>query len=146
MNTKWSDLNNLQLGRYAEYYAKMVFSSYGWDIYTSEVDDHGVDFVAKDKDNAFFEIQVKGVRNNNVVCMSKEKQVLDKQHLIAYLRFTDDHFPEMYVIPSLVFLEPNQAFSSHDYVGKKSKPEWVINYTGKTKELIEAYRAEAFFS
>ena len=46
-NTNWSELSYLQLGRYAEYYAKMEFSSYGYDVYTSEVDDHGVDFVAK---------------------------------------------------------------------------------------------------
>ena len=46
-NTNWSKLSHLQLGRYAEYYAKMEFVSYGYDVYTSEVDDHGVDFVAR---------------------------------------------------------------------------------------------------
>ena len=54
---KWSDLRPMQLGRYAEYYAKMEFASYGYDIYTSEVDDHGVDFVARDvKTDIFYEI------------------------------------------------------------------------------------------
>ena len=47
-NTSWSNLNHMQLGKYAEYYAKMEFTSYGYDVYTSEVDDHGVDFVARD--------------------------------------------------------------------------------------------------
>ena len=46
-NTNWSELSHLQLGRYAEYYAKMEFASFGYDVYTSEVDDHGVDFVAR---------------------------------------------------------------------------------------------------
>ena len=44
-NLNWSKLNHLQLGKYAEYYAKMEFASYGYEVYTSEVDDHGVDFV-----------------------------------------------------------------------------------------------------
>jgi predicted GNAT family N-acyltransferase len=48
-NTIWSKLNSLQLGRYAEYYAKMEFASYGFEIYTSELDDHGIDFIAKTK-------------------------------------------------------------------------------------------------
>lgn len=39
-NTKWSILNRMQLGEYAEYYAKMEFASYDLDVYTSEVDDH----------------------------------------------------------------------------------------------------------
>lgn len=41
-NLNWSKLNHMQIGRYAEYYAKMEFTSYGYDVYTSEVDDHGV--------------------------------------------------------------------------------------------------------
>lgn len=44
---KWFELTPLQLGRYAEYYAKMEFASYGFEVYTSEVDDHGVDFIVK---------------------------------------------------------------------------------------------------
>ena len=63
-NLKWSDLTHLQLGRYAEYYAKMEFASYGYEVYTSEVDDHGVDFIVKVPNTAkFFEVQVKSVRN-----------------------------------------------------------------------------------
>ena len=44
---KWFELTPLQLGRYAEYYSKMEFASYGFEVYTSEVDDHGVDFIVK---------------------------------------------------------------------------------------------------
>lgn len=54
MNTDWERLRPLQLGRYGEYYAKMEFASYGYDIYTSEVDDHGVDFIAKDMKSGIF--------------------------------------------------------------------------------------------
>ena len=42
LNMNWSRLSRLQIGRYAEYYAKMEFASYGFDVYTSEVDDYGV--------------------------------------------------------------------------------------------------------
>jgi hypothetical protein len=37
-NTDWSKLSALQLGRYAEYFAKMEFASYGLEVYTTEVD------------------------------------------------------------------------------------------------------------
>ena len=65
-NLNWSKLNHMQIGRYAEYYAKMEFTSYGYDVYTSEVDDHGVDFVAKSPQGVFLEVQVKAVRDNYV--------------------------------------------------------------------------------
>ena len=69
-NTNWSKLNHLQLGRYAEYYAKMEFTSYGFEVYTSEVDDHGVDFVAKlPGENTFYEVQVKSVRDYGYILL-----------------------------------------------------------------------------
>ena len=51
---KWSGLNHMQLGQFGEYYAKMEFASYGFDVYTSEVDDHGVDFIARDIKTGIF--------------------------------------------------------------------------------------------
>ena len=69
-NLNWSKLNHMQLGRYAEYYAKMEFTSYGYDVYTSEVDDHGVDFIAKNPTGHFWEVQVKAVRE--LFCVSRK--------------------------------------------------------------------------
>lgn len=43
----WSRLNRLQLGKYAEYLAKMESVLCGCDVFTSEVDDHGIDFVIR---------------------------------------------------------------------------------------------------
>ena len=51
----WSSLNALQIGKYAEYYAKMEFTLYGFDVFTSEVDDKGIDFVAK-INNQYFDV------------------------------------------------------------------------------------------
>jgi len=78
-NLEWFQLNSLQLGRYGEYYAKMEFASYGMDVYTSEVDDHGVDFVAKTKSGKFIEIQVKSIRveKTGYVFMTKEHFSVD---------------------------------------------------------------------
>ena len=70
---KWSELSHMQLGRYGEYYAKMEFTSYGFDVYTSEVDDHGIDFIDKGKDDNYYEVQVKSVRNDNYVFIRKDK-------------------------------------------------------------------------
>lgn len=42
----------------------MEFVSYGFEVYTSEVDDYGVDSIAKKPGtNMFYKVQVKAVRN-----------------------------------------------------------------------------------
>lgn len=147
-NTKWSELSSLQLGKYGEYYAKMEFSSYGWDIYTSEVDDHGVDFVVKDiKSGGFFEIQVKSIRPGGYAFISKDKISLDDHHLVCFLYFVDGKIPEAYIIPATVWKNPNAVFVEHNYdkPGQTSKPEWGINYSNKNLHLLDKYKSGKFF-
>ncbi len=134
-NTNWSELSHLQLGRYAEYCAKMEFASYGYDVYTSEVDDHGVDFVARNPDDGqYYEIQVKAVRNLDYVYIRKDKMVLSPVRLVYLLLFSDGALPECYVIPSLTWSNPNTLFVERNYdkPGQKSAPEWGINLSKRT--------------
>jgi len=43
----WNRLSHLQISRYAEYFVKMEFTLFGFEVYTAEVDDRGVDFVIR---------------------------------------------------------------------------------------------------
>ena len=136
MNTNWSMLTALQVGRYAEYYAKMEFTSYGFDVYTSEVDDHGVDFIAKNAMGDYYEVQVKSVRNDNYVFIRKDKIQLDDKHLVCFIRYVDGELPESYVFPSMVWNDPDGAlFISRDYEGLKSAPEYGLNVKGHMAQL-----------
>lgn len=75
---KWDKLNQRQLGQYGEYYAKMEFASYGYDVYTSEVDDHGVDFVARGiVTGTFYEVQVKSIYKGKYTYMQKQHMSVD---------------------------------------------------------------------
>ena len=143
----WSELAPLQLGKYAEYYAKMEFTSYGYDVYTSEVDDHGVDFVVKYRGD-FREVQVKSVRKAHYVFIPKDKIVLDEKHLVCLLVFTDGKLPAVYIIPATAWLTPNEVFVDRAYgkPGQNSKPEYGINITKKTASLLEPYRADYYFN
>ena len=139
----WSKLNHIQLGRYAEYYAKMEFASYGLDIYTSEVDDHGIDFVAKTKDGSFLELQVKAIRQNNYVFMKKDKWDIDDENtFLILLIFEDNNMPRVYMIPSNAWKTPNGLLCDMDYEGLKSKPEYGINVSRKNMPLLMDYKVE----
>lgn len=145
-STNWSKLNHLQLGRYAEYYAKMEFASYGFEVYTSEVDDHGVDFVVKaPKENIFYEVQVKSVRDYGYGFMAKSKMPeLTENRLVCYMHFVDGKLPDVFVIPATAWLNPSAVLvdRKYDKPGQKSDPEWGINISKKNYDLISEYRAE----
>jgi hypothetical protein len=67
----WSHLNDLQVGKYAEYFVKMELTMYGFEVYSTEVDDRGIDFVARGDGGPFIEVQVKSLRNFGYVYMQK---------------------------------------------------------------------------
>ena len=147
-NTNWSKLNHLQLGRYAEYYAKMEFASYGFEVYTSEVDDHGVDFVAKlPGENRYYEVQVKSVRDYGYIYMAKSKMPeLSEDRLVCYLHFIDGQLPDVFVIPATAWENPNAVLvdRKYDKPGQKSKPEWGINISKKNYNLLDEYKADCW--
>ncbi len=138
-NCDWTRLNALQIGRYAEYYAKMEFASYGFEIYTSEVDDHGIDFVTKKDQNQYIDIQVKSIRGYNYIFFPKDKFVLRDNLYAAIVIFMPMEPPQFYLIPSISWHQPNALLVSRDYVGKKSKPEWGLNLSGKNIGLLYQY-------
>lgn len=143
-NMKWLQLSNKQLGQYAEYYAKMEFTSYGYDVYTSEVDDHGVDFVAINLQNdKMYKVQVKSLLRGSYAFIKKDKIKLDEYHLVCLLHFTEGKLPEVYVIPAIAWNEINEVFKDRAHY---KKPEWGINYSKKNIPLLEKYKAENYFN
>ena len=142
----WSKLNSLQLGRYAEYYAKMEFASYGFEVYTSEVDDHGVDFIAKlPGENRFYEVQVKSLREYGYIFMAKSKMPEPSdERLICFLHFIDGKLPDVFVIPASAWKNPNTILvdRKYDKPGQKSEPEWGVNVSKKNYNLLTEYKAD----
>ncbi|GAA3653083.1 DUF4365 domain-containing protein [Asaccharospora irregularis] len=144
-NTGWSKLNSLQLGRYAEYFAKMEFASYGLEVYTCEVDDHGIDFIVKDKTGRFCEIQVKSLRNKGYVFMAKNKfDISNKNLYLTLLLFEDGKNPDIFLIPSAAWEVPNEVFVDRNYdkPGQTSKPEYGVNISNKNYDILEIFTFE----
>ena len=43
----WSRLSKQQVGAYTEYFVKMELTMFGFQVYSAEVDDRGIDFIAR---------------------------------------------------------------------------------------------------
>ena len=113
----WSRLTPLQVGRYAEYFAKMEFTLYGFDVYSTEVDDKGIDFVIRRSEERYYDVQVKSSRNANYIFFAKSKFALRENLLAAIVLFLDGQSPDLFLVPSSVWLQPNALFTSRDYEG-----------------------------
>jgi len=141
---KWKSLNKIQVGTYAEYFVKMELTMHGFQVYTTEVDDRGIDFVTRATGGRFIEVQVKSSRGTGYIFMEKTKFLLSQTLHLALVLFIEGEEPVLYMIPSIVWNEPNSIFVSRDYdkEGQKSKPEWGINLSQKNLSALEPYRFE----
>ena len=112
----------------------MAFLSHGCDVYSSEVDDHGIDFVIKSK-GVYYDIQVKSCQSTtNYMFAQKDKFNIEQDNLyLALIIFKDDHLPRMFLIPACAWKKENDLLRNRPYgkEGQTSKPEWGINMSNK---------------
>lgn len=144
MKYQWTKLSRQQIGRYAEYYTKMELTLFGFDVYTSEVDNKGIDFVAK-RNGHYYDFQVKSVRKGSgtYVYMTKKHFVLRPNLWLALMVFSEGEMPSAYIIPSIEWTSPNGLLVSRDYIGKASDPEWGICLSKKNQLILEKYKIES---
>ncbi len=137
---RWSRLNKQQVGAYVEYFVKMELTMFGFQVYSTEVDDRGVDFVARSDRGPFLEIQVKSVRGQGYVFLQKSKFGLADHLYLALGILEEGKLPALYLIPSRVWDVPNATFVSRDYGGElKSKPEWGLNISPRQIGALEPF-------
>mgnify|MGYP001582516893 CR=1 FL=1 len=117
------------------------FIKNGFDVFSTEVDDKGIDLVVKNEHGEYFDIQVK---TSNQTYMFMRKEVFKpRPNLYVALLILDKKETQFFIlIPSLDFKnKPLPTFlKDKDYEGKKSQPEYGISTSDKhLSEIIERY-------
>lgn len=132
---------HLQTGRVGELLIKAKFIENGFDVFSTEVDDKGVDLVVKNEHGKYFDIQVK-TSNQTYVFMRKEVFKPCNNLYVALLILDKQEKQFFVLIPSLDFKnKPLPTFlKDNDYEGKKSQPEYGIDPSDKhIGEIIKRY-------
>jgi hypothetical protein len=116
----------------------------GWQLYTSEVDDRGIDYLIRTNLGKCVEAQVKTVRlkKNAYVFFRKDHispEQLKKSYAICLVVMREGEEPDIFFIPGRVWLAPNDIFVSHDYEGRKSAPEYGIAISQKNLLKLSEY-------
>ena len=135
----WKKLNRQQVGAFSEYFVKMEFTMFGFQVYSTEVDDRGIDFVIRYENGPFISIQVKSVREKGYVFMQKEKFELSNNLYLSLAILKEGLEPFLYLIPSIAWNNPSALLVNRDYIGKKSKPEWGVNISYKNMKLLDEF-------
>lgn len=132
---------HLKTGRVGELLVIAKFIENGFDVFSTEVDDKGVDLVVKNELGKYFDIQVK-TSNQTYVFMRKEV-FKPRTNLYVALLILDKKEDQFFIlIPSLDFKnKPLPTFlKDKDYEDKKSQPEYGIDLSDKhLGGIVERY-------
>ncbi|MDI4666964.1 hypothetical protein K9U40_21960 [Xanthobacter autotrophicus] len=115
---------------------------YGLEIYSSDIDDRGIDFIVRKYPNSYWDIQVKSSRTTNYIFIEKSKFYIKENFIVALALFNNNENPDIFLIPSTVWATPDGMFVDRDYEGKISKPEYGINLSKKNYHKLDQFRFE----
>ena len=113
-------------------------------IYSSEVDDHGIDFIAESK-RGFLKFQVKTIRKGTGYVFMREEyfDISDQSLYLFLLLLNDGEHPIEYLIPATTWdNDSSNIFVYHSYKGKKSKPEYGLKISAKNIPQLERFKLE----
>jgi hypothetical protein len=116
----------------------------GFDIYTTDVDDKGIDFIIRINNNKHIDVQVKTIREKSgYVFVTKEtwKNELRDNLYLTLILLKNNEMPSIYLIPSTVWRASTALFTDKNYdkEGQKSKPEWGINVSKKIMDELNKF-------
>lgn len=117
----------------------MEFTRHGLGVYSSEVDDRGIDFVLRTDGGRYYDVQVKSSRSLNYIFFAKSKFELRENLYAVVALFFDGELPQLYLIPSTAWHNTDALLVTHDYEGGKSKPEWGLNLSHKNLGLLARF-------
>jgi hypothetical protein len=139
LGLRWGHMSKMQTGRYGEMAAMMAFIAHGFDVYSTEVDERGVDFICRRPDGSFYEVQVKTLRALDYAFMRKAVFPLRDSMVLCLVLLLDGEAPALYLIPSMAWATPDAMLVDRDYEGLKSAPEYGISLTKRNMALLEQY-------
>ncbi len=149
---QWSKLSHLQVGRYAEHIATMRFIEAGLEVYTTEVDDRGIDHLVRYAPGRCLEIQVKSVRGRNLTFVEKKhlgatpqecEERLRAGYCMAFFLFEDGKEPDFFLIPGYAWLTPNDLLKDNPVGDKSVGPYLQLEPTKKAQKILDQYRFSA---
>jgi hypothetical protein len=140
MRYQWSRLNKLQKGSFGEHFAKMEFALYGFLVFAAEVDDRGIDFIARTLDGRYYDVQVKTISDYNYTYISQSK--FAKTLLICLIVLREGHAPEPYLFQGSDWALETGGLLAFNHYPSAKEPECGIHCSAKRQPILDRFRFE----
>lgn len=138
-------LNMNKLTKYASHIVKLEFMKARFEVFENESGSRGVDFIVKTKSGKYYEISLQTLNLETLersikIPKSDWEYKLPNNLYVALVLFMKEMQPAVYLIPSNVFLGPDEYIFIDNDQGENFKhlSNWEIKiFTKAIPELVE---------
>lgn len=143
LRTTYQHLNRIQKGAFAEAYAKMAFTLEGFEVYSTEFDDRGIDFVIRNTSGHFLSVQVKATMGSANPFIYKDKFSESPSFLFCAIRLIEGIQPEVYIARGTDWLE-GKAYLAFNSFGGQAGAYYEMRFSEKYMLDLNAHKIEHY--
>ena len=104
LRTTYNHLNTVQKGSLGEAFSKMAFTLEGFEVYDSEYDDRGIDFVVRNSSGRFLSVQVKATDKTANPFIKEDKFSDADDFVFCAVRLIDGESPALFLARGLALV------------------------------------------
>lgn len=134
----YKHLNKVQKGSFGESYARMMFTLEGFEVYNSEYDDRGIDFVVRNTSGKFFIVQVKTTDNTVNPFIYEDNFMAGNDFIFCAVRIIENEEPSMFLALGSDW-EKEYDCLNYNPEGGASGPYYEIRFAKKYKNDLETF-------
>lgn len=138
LKKNYKHLNTVQKGSFAEAYAKMAFTLEGFEVYTTEYDDRGIDFVIRNSTGRFYSVQVKATGHSANPFISESKFIDSEDFLVCAVRLGEGSEPSIYLARGCDWSEASDCLH-YNASGGSAGPYYEMRFSNKNKQALERH-------
>lgn len=135
----WSRLTSLQVGKYGECFARLMFMEYGFEIFRPEAVNGEIDFVLRKGPDSYLEIKVETIRSLSCIDLPGASFTPRPNLFAVVILLEDRHPPYSFLIPSTAWEMPNALLLALEGDGFGSQPKCGLNLSEQTRPLLDKF-------
>lgn len=138
LRTSYAHLNTIQKGSFAEAYAKMAFTLEGFEVYSTEYDDRGVDFVIRNRSGKYYSVQVKATDRSANPFIYKSKFSATDDFLMCAVRLIEGEEPIIYLALCSDW-DQNHGCLQFNQSGGNAGPYYEMRFAAKYERELSSF-------
>ncbi len=113
---------------------------YGLLVFSSEVDDRGIDFVARNDAGCHFDVQVKTVTGHNYTYVTESK--FRDSLWVCLVVLEEGQAPRTYLFSGKDWAGDTEGLLKRQHFPNAKEPEFGIHLTKSREPILEKYRLD----